>query len=128
MTDVLDVLARKHAVQLSAEIQEQLTAKKGHSPLLVILSRARQDATTAIAALCEVDPESIDKVRICQNEVRRFIDLVQWMGEMIEAGNQPDITEDEQSELITLISQGSPELIREYQRLGIPLPELQDDA
>lgn len=48
-----------------------------------LCGRAREEAMAATALLISVDPNDITAVRQCQNDVRRYNDLVVWIREMV---------------------------------------------
>ncbi len=88
MTDPVSRLALARAVLISADIEEQLTARNEHGtrPLVAVLAKARREAAEALTLLVDVDPNQPADVTKLQNEVRRFADLVRWLKEIVAAG------------------------------------------
>lgn len=84
--DATELLAVERASQMSAELIAELTAKKGHSPLVAILTKAQEQAVIALQGLTAVDPEKPAEIRRLQNEFARFADLVRWLRELVHDG------------------------------------------
>src|ERR1700722_16950144 len=109
MTDPLDILAMRRAVQESAEVEVQLSNKRDCGPLLAVLARARTDAAIAIAKLADVDPEQPKEIRKLPNDVRRFRDLVAWLAKITADGFDADallaeMDAEDHEELISMIA------------------------
>src|SRR5712691_5884014 len=83
--DPVGRLALDRAVLISADIEEQLTARKEHGmrPLIAVLHKARVEAADAMAQLVDVDARRTDEVARLQNRIWRFADLVRWLKEIV---------------------------------------------
>lgn len=79
-------LANEQAARISAEIIEELTAKKGMRPLVAVLKKAEQQAALALLALAEAHAEEPKVIRSLQNEVARFTSLIAWTRELVGQG------------------------------------------
>ena len=125
--DPLSVLALERAALISADIEEQLTARKEHGmrPLIAVLAKAKAQAADAIAAL--VDTASSDAAAIArlQNEVKRFADLVRWLQEIVNEGidQRYEVADTERDELERLVAPVDEEAragaLDEMERLGL---------
>jgi hypothetical protein len=108
MTETVDLLWAAHAVALSRDIEEQMTARArdGFRPLVVMLHMARREAGQAVAALTEVDPGDEKQIRALQNEVHRFRDLVRFAQKIVSAGIEAEhqVGDDARAELERLIA------------------------
>lgn len=108
MNDPVSRLALSRVALISADIEEQLTARAEHGmrPLIAVLAKARAEAADALAALVDVDAENAPEVRRLQNEVRRFADLVRWLKEIVAAGldDRFEVEDAERDELERLIA------------------------
>jgi hypothetical protein len=120
-------LALDRAALISADIEEQLTARKEHGmrPLIAVLAKARREAADAIALLVEADPAKPDEVGRLQNEVKRFADLVRWLREIVNEGldQRYEVADAERDELERLVAppedDARAQAKRERERLGI---------
>jgi hypothetical protein len=125
--DPIATLALARAALISADIEEQLTARKEHGmrPLIAVLAKARHEAADAIALLVEADPLRSDEVGKLQNEVRRFADLVRWLKEIVNEGldQRYQVADAERDELERLVAPPDDALEAEAkadrERLGI---------
>ena len=125
--DPIASLALDHAALISADIEEQLTARKEHGmrPLIAVLAKARHEAADAIAGLVDVDADVAGDVRKLQNEVRRFADLVRWLKEIVNEGldQRYEVADAERDELERLVAppddDARAQAERERERLGI---------
>jgi hypothetical protein len=125
--DPVTSLALERAALISADIEEQLTARSEHGmrPLIAVLAKARHEAASAIAAL--IDTPSSDAVAIArlQNEVRRFADLVRFLREIVNEGldERYEVADAERDELERLVAPpddvSDAEAARERAALGI---------
>jgi len=86
--DPVAALALERAALISADIEEQLTArvKDGMRPLIAVLAKARAEASDAIAALVDTPSSDAQAIARLQNEVRRFADLVRFLREIVNEG------------------------------------------
>ena len=125
--DPVTSLALERAALISADIEEQLTARSEHGmrPLIAVLAKARHEAASAIAAL--IDTPSSDAVAIArlQNEVRRCADLVRFLREIVNEGldERYEVADAERDELERLVAPpddvSDAEAARERAALGI---------
>ena len=93
-------------ITLGRETEFQfLKAKKGERPLVEVLIRARRLAIVAMAELASVDPSDAEGVRKLQNEVNRFIDMLEYTkGILTDASEAADeIGPDDEAEMDGLI-------------------------
>ena len=125
--DPITTIALARAALLSADIEEQLTARKEHGmrPLIAVLAKAKAQAADAIAALVETPPSDAAAIARLQNEVRRFADLVRFLREIVNEGldQRYEVNDAERAELERLIAPPDDRLDaeaeRERERLGI---------
>ena len=125
--DPVASLALERAALLSADIEEQLTArsKDGMRPLIAVLAKARREAALAIAALVDTPPSDAAAVARLQNEVRRFADLVRFLREIVVDGldERYEVADAERDELERLVAPPDDpldaEARREREALGI---------
>jgi hypothetical protein len=101
-------LALERAALISADIEEQLTARKEHGmrPLIAVLAKARREAADALAALIDVDAKRVDEVQRLQHRVWRFADLVRWLKEIVNEGldQRYEVADAERDELERLVA------------------------
>jgi hypothetical protein len=106
--DPVASLALDRAALLSADIEEQLTArgKDGMRPLIAVLAKARREAAAAIAALVDTPPDDPAAIARLQNEVRRFSDLVRFLREIVMDGldERYEVADAERDELERLVA------------------------
>jgi hypothetical protein len=125
--DPVASLALERAALVSADIEEQLTArqKDGMRPLIAVLAKARREAAEAIAALVDTPSSDAAAITRLQNEVRRFADLVRFLREIVNEGldQRYEVADAERDELERLIAPPDDRLdaeaARERERLGI---------
>ena len=125
--DPVASLALERAALLSADIEEQLTArgKDGMRPLVAVLAKARREAAEAIAALVDTPPSDAAAIARLQNEVRRFADLVRFLREIVMDGldERYEVADAERDELERLVAPPDDtldaEARREREALGI---------
>jgi hypothetical protein len=125
--DPLIGLALDKASAISADIEEQLTARREHGmrPLIAVLHKAKLEAADALARLVDVDARQADVVRELQHKVWRFADLVRWLKELTAAGldQRYEVADAERDELERLVAppedDARAEAERERERLGI---------
>ena len=108
MRDPIASLALERATLISADIEEQLTArgKDGMRPLIAVLAKARREAAQAIAALVDTAPSDAAAIARLQNEVRRFADLVRFLREIAMDGldERYEVADAERDELERLVA------------------------
>jgi hypothetical protein len=127
MPDPVTMLALERAALVSADIEEQLTAraKDGMRPLIAVLAKARREGADAIAALVDTTPSDAAAITRLQNEVRRFADLVRWLKEIVNEGldQRYEVADAERDELEQLIAPADEEArahaLDEMERLGL---------
>jgi hypothetical protein len=125
--DPVAALALERAALISADIEEQLTARSrdGMRPLIAVLAKAKAQAAEAIAALLDTPPSDSQAIMRLQNEVRRFADLVRFLREIVNDGldQRYEVADAERDELERLIAPPDDtidaEARRERERLGI---------
>jgi len=126
--DPIASLALERAALISADIEEQLTAraKDGMRPLIAVLAKARREAADALAALIEMAPSDAAAIVRLQNEVKRFADLVRFLRDIVNEGldERYEVTDAERDELERLVAPPDDTLDAEARReraeLGIP--------
>src|ERR1043165_5308305 len=125
--DPITSLALERAALISADIEEQLTARErdGMRPLIAVLAKAKVQAAAAIAALIDAPPSDAAAIARLQNEVRRFADLVRFLREIVNDGldESYEVADAERAELEQLIAPPDDRLdaeaAREREALGI---------
>ena len=125
--DPISSLALERAALISADIEEQLTARNEHGmrPLVAVLSKARREAADAIAALVDTAPSDAAAIARLQNEVKRFADLVRWLQEIVNEGidQRYEVADTERDELERLVAPVDDEArahaLDEMERLGL---------
>jgi hypothetical protein len=125
--DPLSLLALERAALISADIEEQLTARNEHGmrPLIAVLAKAKAQAADAIAALVDTAPSDAAAIARLQNEVKRFADLVRFLREIVNEGldERYEVDDSLRDELERLIAPPDDRLdaaaAREREALGI---------
>jgi hypothetical protein len=125
--DPIASLALERAALISADIEEQLTARNEHGmrPLIAVLAKARREAADAIAALVDTAPSDAAAIARLQNEVKRFADLVRWLQEIVNEGidQRYEVADSERDELERLVAPVDDEArahaLDELERLGL---------
>jgi hypothetical protein len=125
--DPIASLALERAALISADIEEQLTARKEHGmrPLIAVLAKAKAQAADAIAALVDMAPSDAAAIARLQNEVKRFADLVRWLQEIVNEGidQRYEVADSERDELERLVAPVDDEArahaLDELERLGL---------
>jgi hypothetical protein len=106
--DPVATLALERAALVSADIEEQLTAraKDGMRPLVAVLAKAKAQAADAIAALVDTPASDAAAITRLQNEVKRFADLVRWLKEIVNEGldQRYEVADAERDELEILVA------------------------
>ena len=125
--DPISSLALERAALISADIEEQLTARNEHGmrPLIAVLAKAKAQAADAIAALVDAAPSDAAAIARLQNEVKRFADLVRFLREIVNEGldERYEVEDSLRDELERLIAPPDDRLdaaaAREREALGI---------
>jgi hypothetical protein len=125
--DPIATIALARAALLSADIEEQRTARKEHGmrSLIAVLAKAKAQAADAIAALVDTPPSDAAAIARLQNEVRRFADLVRFLREIVNEGldQRYEVADAERDELERLVAPPDDtldaEARREREALGI---------
>ena len=125
--DPVATIALERAALISADIEEQLTARNEHGmrPLIAVLAKAKAQAADAIAALVDVAPSDATAIARLQNEVKRFADLVRFLREIVNEGldQRYEVADAERDELERLVAPpddvSDGEAARERVALGI---------
>jgi hypothetical protein len=127
ISDPITSLALARAALLSADIEEQLTARTEHGmrPLIAVLAKAKAQAAEAIAALVDTPASDAAAIARLQNEVKRFADLVRFLREIVNEGldQRYEVADAERDELERLVAPPDDtldaEAARERAALGI---------
>lgn len=78
-------------VESSASLEHQFDKDAYRRPVLLLLSKAREQALKAYDALVySADPMDGPTIRQLQHEIRRYDDLVAWCREIIAEGKHAD--------------------------------------
>jgi hypothetical protein len=85
--DALERRLAQNAVTLSDKIESDFIASHG-GPSAYILIRAKDDATEAMLALADVAPTDAKTIMALQYDIQRFRQLIGWMREAIEHGQE----------------------------------------
>jgi hypothetical protein len=125
--DPITSLALERAALISADIEEQLTARErdGMRPLIAVLAKAKAQAAEAIAALVDQAPSDAAAIARLQTEVKRFADLVRFLREIVNEGldQRYQVADAARDELERLIAPPDDRLdaeaAREREALGI---------
>src|ERR1700747_840071 len=103
-----DPVALERAALLSADIEEQLTARAqdGMRPLIAVLAKARREAALSIAALGDTPPSDAAALARVQNEDRSSADLVRFLREIVMDGldERYEVADAERDELERLVA------------------------
>jgi hypothetical protein len=126
-TDPVAILAMQRIVAQSAEIEVQLSVKKGCRPVITALLMARDKAADALGELANVDPEDAKAIRGLQNEITIFTDLVSYFAKILSDGFDLDqeITNQDRDMMIDMLSR-SVEGQEELDHLGLVQHEASD--
>jgi hypothetical protein len=86
--DVQQIDAARALMRLSAETEIELFSRNSaRTPLGMVLYRARRDAIEAMAKLVKVPFTDPDSIRLLQNEVQRYLDMLKFVGDTLAAGD-----------------------------------------
>lgn len=103
----IEHLSERHLIEMSGDIEVQLErgAKQGFRPIALLLVKARQQAAAAITQLCLADPADSTAIKLLQNEVVRFDDLLKFCREIVQKGKEADrkLTNEEREEVQDLV-------------------------
>lgn len=76
----------------AVHIENEIDASISHpGPLLMILSRAREEAAIALQSMVDMPLDGavdIDRMRLAQWEVKRMRNLADWVAEAVAAGKE----------------------------------------
>ena len=99
--DATDGLAAGLIVELSREIEADLTAKGGFRPLLTVLTRMKRNAAVALANLAHVEATETGEIRRYQDVIRLYDETIKSISEIFAAGYDAEfeIEEAEQEEI-----------------------------
>lgn len=122
-TDPAVRLADLAIIKASADLEVQLSTRQGGAPVIQILRIFRDRAAESLAALAFVDPEDAKAIRVLQNEVKRYDEIVGAMREIIIRGKQIDyeMTEEERDEMLDILL-SQPDGERRAAELGLISP------
>jgi hypothetical protein len=105
---MIDDKAAMHAAyQLGVSTNmEFIKQKTKRGPLFVVMTLARKDAIQALKSLAHVDPVAVEDIRKLQNEVQRFVDLLGYVREIFERGDEAEqrINAQDADELIEAVA------------------------
>jgi len=104
--NVHDIEFARALINLSAQTEIDLFHENGgNTPLGMVLRRFRADAIVALQALVKVPFTESEQIRIHQNEVQRYFDLLKYLQETLAAGEQKakELAPIEQEELRRLL-------------------------
>lgn len=92
-------------MELSADVEVQLTSKDGFQPIVYLLNEARQKAASAMVGLVDIDPSNADAIRILQNEVKIYEDMVNACRKMVDDGKvaEMQISQEAREELYNVV-------------------------
>lgn len=76
----------QRAVAVSSQIAKELTAR-GTMPLQIVMVRAKQESSLALAAMVDHDPSDVEGMRRLQAKVQMFRDMVKFMSEALAEGD-----------------------------------------
>ena len=118
--DQINRLAKMRIITASRELDAQLSKKRGCSPVLEILRRLRARAAESLEALAFINAYDSEKIKLLQNEVKRYDEWVEWLRDIVSEGLEYDqqITDSEREELLDVLVQ-SPEGQQEAIELGL---------
>lgn len=118
--DQINRLAKMRIITASRELDAQLSKKRGCSPVLEILRRLRSRAAESLEALAFINAYDSEKIKLLQNEVKRYDEWVEWLRDIVSEGLEYDqqITDSEREELLDVLVQ-SPEGQQEAIELGL---------
>ena len=118
--DQINRLAKMRIITASRELDAQLSKKRGCSPVLEILRRLRARAAESLEALAFTNAYDSEKIKLLQNEVKRYDEWVEWLRDIVSEGLEYDqqITDSEREELLDVLVQ-SPEGQQEAIELGL---------
>lgn len=105
--DPVHLIAKQRIIAASSDIEAQLSLQQGCRPVLVVLLKARDRAAESLQALAFHEANDVAGIRILQNEVKRYDELVAWFREIIVAGIEYDkeITAEDQEQMLDLLTQ-----------------------
>lgn len=82
-----EYMQRQAMVTLANKIEADFIATHG-GLATYLLASARNEASTALMALADVDPTDSKEITRLQNEVKRFRDMAEWMSKAVELGDE----------------------------------------
>lgn len=105
--DPIHRLARARIIKLSAEIEAELI-RRGNSPTLEVVKRLQERAAESLSALAFVnihEPQGKIQFLTLQNEVKRYDEFIQAIGNIISEGVTYDneMTMEEREELVDIL-------------------------
>jgi hypothetical protein len=112
-------LAQKRIIKASIDLEVQLSTMQGSAPAIEMLRRARDEAADSLTKMVFLnldDPGDLIKMRVMQNEVKRYDELVGWMSTIIAEGKMLDVEmqeseRDEMLDILTETAEGQQEAI-----------------
>jgi hypothetical protein len=116
MIDPVLRLAQIKVIKASAEIEAELSMRRNF--LIPMLDRFRDKAAESLAALAFVDAENPKAIRLLQNEVKKYDELMDDLRSIVVEGivAEQEITDEEREEYLDLLvetSEGQQEAVRE---------------
>jgi hypothetical protein len=109
--------ALERAIEISCDVEVQMTSREGFQPVLALLERARIEAADAIVALTTVDADEPKAIRQAQNRIACFDMIVGWLNELVAQGKDADVRLSDEdradiAESIGLLSEDEAEQVR----------------
>lgn len=108
MSDPVLRIAQLRIIKVSADLEAQIGALQGSAPTIAIMRRLQHRAAESLVALAFVNTFADDgmaKIRMLQNEVKRYDEFFTCMRELIHEGIALDkqFDEDERNELLDIL-------------------------
>lgn len=112
MKDPVEDLAGEALIQMAQEISLQLEASARVKPVLYLLSQQRKRAAAAIFALCKIDSHKAEDIRVLQNEVSLYADLIESCQTLFIKAKEQAAEIDEADRVATLDLITDPETLK----------------
>lgn len=102
-TDPVELVAMQRVIDMSARVEGELLNLS--SPMVMMLHRARKEAAAAMIQLVDVDFTKTEEIRLLQNKIMRFSDMVRWLKDIVREGIENDqrITNEQRDELANIL-------------------------
>jgi hypothetical protein len=118
--DQINRIAMLRTIEAAKELDNQLGNRKGCGPVLEIMRRLRARAAESLEALAFVNAYDVEKVKVLQNEVKKYDEFVEWLRDISAEGLSYDqqITAEEREDMIDILVQ-TPQGQREAVAMGL---------